>query len=90
MICMVQGDLTVLNINHAITASKTGSLAGIAFVITSSFAAINNKWVNAWLTGVLTMCADVIVHPTHLLLVDGSRMYRFGCCYTLLPTGEKT
>ena len=67
MLCMVQGDLTVVSLNHAITASKTGALAGLAFVITSSFAAINNKWANAWLTGakVLTMCADVIVHPTH-------------------------
>lgn len=65
MICMVQGDLTVLNINHAIMASKTGSLAGIAFVITSSFAAINNKWANAWLTGILTMAADIVAHPTH-------------------------
>ena len=65
MFCMVQGDLSVLTINHALTASKTGTLAGIAFVITSSFAAINNKWANAWLTGVLTMAADIVAHPTH-------------------------
>lgn len=65
MLCMVQGDLTVVSLNHAITASKTGTLAGIAFVITSSVTAINNKWANAWLTGVLTMAADIVIHPTH-------------------------
>lgn len=65
MLCMVQGDLTVLTLNHALTASKTGSIAGIAFVITTTFASINNKWANLWLTGLLTMLADIVAHPTH-------------------------
>jgi hypothetical protein len=65
MFMMVQGDVTVLTLNHALTASKTGMITGVAFVITSSFASINNKWANAWLTGLLTMVADIVAHPTH-------------------------
>lgn len=65
MFMMVQGDLSVLTLNHAFTASKTGMITGVAFVVTGSFAAINNKWANAWLTGALTMLADFVIHPTH-------------------------
>lgn len=66
MLCMVQGDLTVLTWSHALTASKTGVLTGIAYCITMLG---NNQpkglWYPAWLTGVLTMVADIVVHPTH-------------------------
>lgn len=65
MLCMVQGDLTVLTFNHALTASKTGALAGLAYVLTSYFTKVNNKWFAAWLTGILTMVADIVAHPTH-------------------------
>lgn len=65
ILCMVQGDLTVISIEHVIKAAKTGSIAGVAFVVTSSFTKINNQWANAWLTGVLTMAADFMIHPTH-------------------------
>lgn len=64
MLCMVQGDLTVLSFNHALTASKTGSLAGIAYVL-ASMTKIEGKWLGVYLTGVLTMLADLVVHPTH-------------------------
>jgi len=64
MLCMVQGDLTVLTLNHAFTASKTGTLAGIAYVLAAQ-AGVKGKWLGAYLTGVLTMLADLIVHPTH-------------------------
>lgn len=65
MLCMVQGDLTVISINHALTATKTGTLAGLAFVLTAYFATVDNKWFAVWLTGILTMLADIISHPTH-------------------------
>ena len=64
MLCMVQGDITVLTLNHAITASKTGALAGIAYVIALQFK-LSSKWAGAYLTGILTAAADLIVHPTH-------------------------
>lgn len=65
MFCMVQGDLTVLSLGHALTASKTGALAGLAYVLTSYFTKVDNKWFAIWLTGVLTMVADIVAHPTH-------------------------
>tara|TARA_B110000211_G_C13603391_1_gene345712 strand:- start:44 stop:394 length:351 start_codon:yes stop_codon:yes gene_type:complete len=66
MICMVQGDVTVLTLSHAFTASKTGILTGVAMVVaSSSFLPWDNKWVGIFLTGIFTMIADIIVHPTH-------------------------
>jgi len=66
MLCMVQGDLTVLTLGHAFTASKTGLLTGIAYWITTKIdGSESSVWKGAWLTGVLTMIADFIVHPTH-------------------------
>lgn len=65
MLCMVQGDLTVLTLNHAYTASKTGIIAGIAIVLASYWKKVNNKYGLIWLTGVLTTFADFIIHPTH-------------------------
>lgn len=62
---MVQGDLTVFSTNHAITASKVGIITGIAFVLTSFFAHINNRWGNAAMTGILTALADIVIHPTN-------------------------
>ena len=65
MLCMVQGDLTVISLHHAITASKTGIIAGIAVVIASYWNRIDNKYGLIWATGVLTTLADFSIHPTH-------------------------
>ncbi len=66
MICMVQGDLTVLTVSHAFTASKTGLLTGIAYLITiKGNGEPRSQWVAVWLTGVLTMVSDIVVHPSH-------------------------
>ena len=64
MICMVQGDVTALTLSHALTASKTGTITGVAMVV-ASFLPWNNKWIGIFLTGFFTMIADIIVHPTH-------------------------
>jgi hypothetical protein len=61
---MVQGDLTVFSANHAVVAAKTGVTAGLGVVIVSSFMSKPNKWALAWVTGFLTMLADVFTHPT--------------------------
>lgn len=64
LLCMVQGDLSVLSIKHAIVAGKTGLLTGLAvFVLSYSKRFPYNEYTLAWLTGVLTMLADMIVHP---------------------------
>ncbi|MEK9696375.1 MAG: hypothetical protein VW270_11450 [Candidatus Poseidoniales archaeon] len=64
MICMVQGDLTVISLQHAYTASKTGILAGVAVVV-ASYLPWRNPWIGVFLTGLFTMLADIIVHATH-------------------------
>ena len=65
MLCMVQGDLTVISINHAITASKTGIIAGISVVLVSYYNKLNTRYGLVWMTALLTACADFVVHPTH-------------------------
>lgn len=64
MICMVEGNLSVLSINHAITASKTGTLTGLAVVV-ASFLPFQSLWISVFLTGMFTMIADIVIHPTH-------------------------
>ena len=66
MLCMVQGDLSVMTFNHALTASKTGLLTGLAYWITClGDGQPKGMWYPAWLTGVLTMVSDITIHPTH-------------------------
>ena len=61
MFCMVQGDLTVLTFNHAMVASKTGALAGLAMVV-ASFVPWDNRWLGVFLTGAFTALADSVIH----------------------------
>ena len=62
---MVQGDLSIFNINHAITAAKTGFASAVAIVVVSLLFKIPNRWAMAWLTGVVVMIVDLCIHPTH-------------------------
>ena len=64
MLCMVQGDVTVLTMAHAVTASKTGILTGIAFIIAKTIPWTSKLWP-IYLTGLLTAVADYIIHPGH-------------------------
>ena len=61
IICMVQGDLTVVSMKHAMIAAKTGTLTGLAFVIVT-FLPWNNKWLAIFLTGLFTAIADSLIH----------------------------
>ena len=62
---MVQGDLSAFTAHHAVVAAKTGVTAGVGVVLVTSFMSNPNKWALAWVTGILTMLADVFTHPTH-------------------------
>lgn len=64
MVCMVQGDLTVLTIEHAITASKTGTCAGFAVALCYVCNIKSPVWL-IWYTGLFTAVADFLIHPTH-------------------------
>lgn len=66
LLCMVQGDLTVLTVSHALTASKTGTIAGLAFVILSFSKLLKDDKMTITITiGLLTVVADYLIHPTH-------------------------
>ena len=64
MVFMVQGDLSALTLNHALTASKTGILTGVAMFV-ASFLPWKNKWLGIFLTGAFTAIADALIHADH-------------------------
>lgn len=64
-IAMVGGDLTVFSIKHALTAAKTGSIAATVYVISAGLFGVQNRFAQAWLIAMVTMCVDMVVHSTH-------------------------
>jgi len=65
MVAMTQGDLTVVSLKHAIVASKTGVITGLAMMATYAMCQKENKWLNIWLTGLFVTLADIVSHPSH-------------------------
>lgn len=66
LLFMVQGDITAITLNHALTASKTGAIAGLAYVVLSFSKLLKDDKMTITVTiGILTMVADYIIHPTH-------------------------
>jgi len=64
---MVQGNLLALSYDIICTALITGFLVGIFAVGTSIFEFFTfgkNEWLEAWMIGILTMMADMIVHSS--------------------------
>ena len=47
------------------TAAEVGALSGIGVVLTSFVARLDNKITLAWITGLVVMVADIMIHPTH-------------------------
>ena len=64
-IAMVGGDLTVFSIKHALVAAKTGSIAATVYVISAHLFGVQNRFAQAWLIGMVTMCVDMVVHESH-------------------------
>jgi len=63
---MVQGDFLALTAKHAYVASKTAGLTGAASaVLIACIGRIPNPIVLAWAVGILTIVADLLVHPSH-------------------------
>lgn len=62
-LCMVQGDLSVVTLQHAFVASKVGIITAFAFLV-ASIISFKSKWIAIWLTGLFTTIADLLVHPS--------------------------
>lgn len=65
LFAMVQGDLGVLTLGHFIVAGRTGIITGFAYMITSYSKFIRSDFTAIWLTGLFTILADRISHPSH-------------------------
>ena len=64
-LAMVQGDLSVLTLGHAMTAARTGILASVVMFVALFIKNNPSKWFIAWLTGIATAFSDILVHPSH-------------------------
>ena len=64
ILCMVRGDLSVLNLNHTIVASKTGTLTGI-IVVLMSLIKLNFKYKLPIFMFIGCFIGDYITHDTH-------------------------
>ena len=64
MLAMVRGDITVLNLQHCIVASKTGTLTGV-IVLIMSFIKIDFKYKFPAFMFIGCFIGDLIVHDTH-------------------------
>lgn len=64
-IVMVGGDFSVFSIDHAGVAAATGAYATFGLLLAIYLKPNSSKWFIAWVTGVVTMFADRLVHPSH-------------------------
>lgn len=68
LMVMVQGDITVITLEHWLTAFQTGTIAGVGAIVISFLPREDlreNKYIDAGITGFITAIADYITHPTH-------------------------
>jgi hypothetical protein len=94
MIAMVRGDLSVLNFNHAVIASKTGTLTGI-IVVLMSLVPIQFKYKLPIFMFIGCFIGDLLTHDTHygywwseaIITALIASVLSFGITFT--PAGKK-
>lgn len=94
MIAMVRGDLSVLNFNHAVVASKTGTLTGI-IVVLMSLVPIQFKYKLPIFMFIGCFVGDLLTHNTHygywwseaIITALIASVLSFGITFT--PAGKK-
>lgn len=94
MLCMVRGDLSVLNLNHVLVASKTGTLTGF-IVVLMSFVKLNFKYKLPIFMFIGCFIGDLISHDTHygywwteaVITAFVASLLSFGLMFT--PAGKK-
>ena len=64
ILCMVRGDLSVLNLKHTIVAAKTGTLTGV-IVVLMSLIPIQFKYKLPIFMFIGCFIGDLITHDTH-------------------------
>ena len=64
ILCMVRGDLSVINLKHTIIAAKTGTLTGI-IVVLMSLIPLQFKYKLPMFMFIGCFIGDLITHNTH-------------------------
>ena len=94
ILCMVRGDLSVLNFNHALVASKTGILTGIIVVI-MSLIKLDFKYKLPVFMFIGCFIGDFITHDTHYgslwteAFITASVASTISFALTFTPAGKK-
>ena len=94
VLCMVRGDLSVLNMKHAIVASKTGTLTGI-IVVLMSLVKIDFKYKLPIFMFIGCFIGDLITHDTHYgywwteATITASVASLLSFALTFTPAGKK-
>ena len=65
MIAMTQGDVSVITVQHFVTAGRVGVITALACVM-ASFIPRHTHRMGIWLTGVFTALADYLTHPSYM------------------------
>ena len=63
LITMVQGNLLALTLDHWITASQTGVIAGALTAAAILASKIKQRWIVSSVLGIITAVVDFIIHP---------------------------
>jgi len=64
-IMMVQGNFSVFTWSHVFTAASTGLYAFMGVMFALMVRPGSGKFFRAWVTGVVTIFADRLIHPPH-------------------------
>lgn len=64
-IMMVQGNFSVFSWGHVFTAASTGLYVFMGVMFALMVRPGSGKFFRAWVTGVVTIFADRLIHPAH-------------------------
>ena len=65
MLFMVQGDISKITGNHALTALKVSVGVVVTYVIAKKILKVKRFWKTIGLLALITAIVDYLVHPTH-------------------------
>ena len=94
ILVMVQGNISIINLNHVMTAAKTGVLTGL-IVVAMSFIKWQFKFKLPLFVFIGCFIGDLIAHPTHFgnwyseALVTALVAGGFSYFVSLTPAGQK-
>ena len=85
MLAMVQGDLTVITLKHAMVAAKLGIVSALSVALCTFLKKNPSQWMIAWVIGVMTILGDWLIHPANFqgeALVTGAGAFALSILFS--------